>query len=70
MERTVPLWHMKLPASDGPGFVFDGSRFTDPRAVTAALDQATKAERARPVEIELRPIPTISAESAPAEGDA
>jgi hypothetical protein len=59
-EQPVPLWHMKLPASDGPGFVFDGSRFTDPRAVIAALDQATKAETGRPVEIELRPIPKIS----------
>jgi hypothetical protein len=69
MERTVPLWQMKLPASDGPGFAFDGSRFTDVRVVIAALDQATSAKekRERPVEIELRPIPTI--ETAPAEGD-
>jgi len=62
MERIQPVWHMKLPLSDGPGIAFDGSRFADPRAVIAALDQVArpKATTERPVEIELRPLPSVS----------
>jgi hypothetical protein len=59
-ERAQPLWHMKIPCSDAPGFAFDGSRFTDPRAVIAALDAPAKAVTKRLVKVELIPLPSVS----------
>jgi hypothetical protein len=63
MERIQPVWHMKIPHSDGPGFAFDGSRFADPRAALAALDYAARAKATteRPIEIELTAVPTVAA---------
>jgi hypothetical protein len=52
----------KLPRPDGPDFAFDGTRLTYPGQV---IDELSKAERAkepgeRPVEIELRPVPSVA----------
>jgi hypothetical protein len=57
IERVQPLYLMKLMHADRPGFLFDGSRFSSPRAILAALDQIAnlKAPPERPVEIELLP---------------
>jgi hypothetical protein len=62
MERAQPLWQMKLPRSDAPGFVFDGTRLNYPGEAIAALDHAVrpKVPGERPIEIELTPIPAVS----------
>jgi hypothetical protein len=71
MVHATPLWHMRIPYGDAPGG-FDGSLISDPRRAIAALDQAVRGPEAdRPVEIELRPIPSIGDAAnadAPADG--
>jgi hypothetical protein len=62
-ERPQPLWQLRLPQPDGPGAAFDGSRCnyaSDALAELARRVQATEP-RLRPVEIELRPVPSIAA---------
>ena len=55
-ERPVPLLTMKIPNPDGPGLIFDGSRFTDPRSAVAALDRPS-APQERAIEFELARVP-------------
>jgi hypothetical protein len=61
MERPVPLWQLRVPRPDGPGFEFDGSKCNYPADVLGELAKGMRAKepRARPVEIELRPVPSI-----------
>jgi hypothetical protein len=65
-ERPQPLWQMRLPVSDAPGFAFDGTNLPFPDQVVGALGKAESAKepRERPIEIELRPVPSIEREVA------
>jgi hypothetical protein len=61
-ERPEPLWMLRLPRADGPGFEFDGTRCMYPANALAELARGARAKaepRERPTEIELRPVPSI-----------
>jgi hypothetical protein len=63
-ERPQAFWQMRLPQPDGPGFAFDGSSLTHPHHVLGALEKAERPQdfRERPVEISLRPVPSVAAD--------
>jgi hypothetical protein len=67
-ERPLPLWQLRLPQPDGPGCLFDGTRCNHPEVVLIELERgaarAAGEPRERPVEIELRPVPSIENEAA------
>ncbi len=65
-QRSEPLWQIRLPRPDGPGWAFDGSRCVYPEAVFAELERGARAgePRERPVEIELKPVPSVQKEAA------
>jgi hypothetical protein len=63
-EQTHALWQLRLPQPGGPGFEFDGTRCNYPADALAELARGTRASepRERPIEIELRPAPSIAAD--------
>ena len=65
-ERPQFLWGMRLPQSDGPGFIYDGARYNYAAEALAEIAKVarTNEPRERPVEIELRPVPSIEKEVA------
>ncbi|MCK1595870.1 hypothetical protein [Bradyrhizobium sp. 164] len=56
-QRPNAFWQVRLLDAEGPGIKFDGTEFSHPREVLAALDGAVQASgpRPRPVETEIRP---------------
>ncbi|WP_028346061.1 hypothetical protein [Bradyrhizobium murdochi] len=65
-QRPEPLWQMRLPRPDGPGWAFDGARCNYPAAVLDELARGARVgePRERSVEVELKPVPSIEKEAA------
>lgn len=58
VERPQPLWQMRLPHPDGPGFEYDGYYPSD-ALIELARGLRAKEPRERPVETELRAVPSV-----------
>ncbi|MDA9469624.1 hypothetical protein XH87_34350 [Bradyrhizobium sp. CCBAU 53415] len=60
-QRPHSLWQMRLVGASGPHYEYDGTRCNHPHDVLAELARGEIAAEPheRPIEIELRPVPTV-----------